>query len=339
VFRVPEPQTSDFKPQTKLVSGFLMLTNTASIPNFIGMKCTAFLLAMAACLLLLSASTNAQLPNTDIFLLDISGTGDSMQFSNPRNITNREGYDNQPWFINDSALLFVAAHSNQTDVYRYEVVSSLTTQITKTPESEYSPQFTPDGFYLSVVRVEENGAQLLSGYSLSGKPELNYWPANTRLGYYCWLDEKRVAAFVLPDTAAGDTSTHLELYNIFTKQTTEIKGNIGRTLALRPDTAALTFVNKFGALWWIECLYWNQQRMQMDELVFAKDKNEDFCWTPDGKLLMGSKGKLYYFDPRAGHYDWTLIADFTNTAYGNFSRLAVSPGGKLLALVVTQPAR
>lgn len=38
---------------------------------------------------------------------------------------------------------------------------------------------------------------------------------------------------------------------------------------------------------------------------------EDYAWTPDEKMLIGNKGKLYYFDTKSESAEWTEIADFT----------------------------
>ena len=60
-----------------------------------------------------------------------------------------------------------------SDIYRYEIATERLSQVTKTPEAEYSPTVTPDGGYISVIRVEADGTQRLWQFALDGtQPEL-----------------------------------------------------------------------------------------------------------------------------------------------------------------------
>lgn len=290
-----------------------------------------------AALLIFALRSVAQLPDTDIYVLDISYSGDSMVFTNPVNITHRVGYDNQPFFIDDNSLFYTSVRDTQSDIYQYDLDTKTEKQITHTPESEYSPQMMPLKRDVSVVRVEaDNKTQRIWGFPLNGSEPLPVWKTNKLVGYYCWLDDIRLAAFVLPDSTKGDTVAHLEIYKTSTRQTTQINGHFGRTLALMPVDSrekTLTFVNKFGTLWWIEKLNLDSKVMVMEEIVATLPGQEDFCWTPSGILLMGKDGILYSYNPKTDEYDWKPIADFRGTEYERFYRIAVSPSGNKLAIV------
>src|SRR6266404_1092317 len=97
--------------------------------------------------ILMVACANAQLPETDIYLSNVLVTNGKLVFSKPENITNRKGYDNQPYFTTDGiTLLFVSARdTNQTDVYVYDIRTKKISQLTNTAESEYSPALSPNG--------------------------------------------------------------------------------------------------------------------------------------------------------------------------------------------------
>jgi len=95
-------------------------------------------------------------PDTDIYLLPLKIAAGAITLGAPANVTNNPGYDNQPFFTADSrSILFTSIRGGgtQTDIYRYDIQTAQTTQVTNTPESEYSPTITPSGG-LSVVRVE-----------------------------------------------------------------------------------------------------------------------------------------------------------------------------------------
>ncbi len=276
-------------------------------------------------------ATHAQLPDTDIFVFDISYSGDSMIFSNPTNITNRVGYDNQPYFVDDNLLFYTSVRDKQSDIYQYDLASKTEKQITNTPESEYSPQLSPDKTHISVIRVEmDEKTQRICQYNLEGGDLKYFWKTMTRAGYYCWMSKEDVAAFVLADSTAIN-SNHLEVYGTTTGSTNVLDGEIGRTLIKRTDENALSYISKNGALWWIMNFNWD--RFQVEELVPTLEGQEDFCWTPDGILLMGKDGILYSRDPDNADGDWKPVADFSKTEYARFYRLAVSPNGKKLALV------
>src|ERR1700682_5530865 len=93
-------------------------------------------------------------PASDIFIIDVTDKGGQMKLSQPLKITNWVGYNNQPSFLPDGNVLYASIRDKQADIYRYDVRSRTTTQVTNTPESEFSPTLTPDGKSISVVRVE-----------------------------------------------------------------------------------------------------------------------------------------------------------------------------------------
>jgi Tol biopolymer transport system component len=49
------------------------------------------------------------------------------------------GYNNQPSFLPDGkTVLYTSFRNGQTDIYRYDLSTGKTTQVTNTTESEYS---------------------------------------------------------------------------------------------------------------------------------------------------------------------------------------------------------
>ncbi len=99
--------------------------------------------APAAVLVLLALGvslTAAQAPSTDIFILSVDGES----VGEPRRITDREGYDNQPQFLTDGqGLVYSSLGTDGTDIYRHDLGSGETHVVVNTPESEYSPTPIP----------------------------------------------------------------------------------------------------------------------------------------------------------------------------------------------------
>src|SRR3989304_1572957 len=112
----------------------------------------------------------AQLPDTDIWLLDIKDSAEQISFHHPVNITNRKGYDNQPVFSPNGKYILYSSQPDSgcaTDIYKYDLKTKTITQFTKTQTSEYSPTFMPDGKNISVVMVEKDSVQRLWKFPLT----------------------------------------------------------------------------------------------------------------------------------------------------------------------------
>ena len=110
---------------------------------------------VCALLLGLAASVAAQrgTPQTDIFLAPLTVRDGHVEVGKPVNVTNRPGYNNQPSFTPDSrAILYTSVREDaQSDIYRYDIAAATITQLTKTPESEYSASVSPDGKWIALV--------------------------------------------------------------------------------------------------------------------------------------------------------------------------------------------
>src|SRR2546423_8892325 len=143
-------------------------------------------------------------PSSDIFIvevktkLDRKERTDELKFGELKKITDFAGYNNQPFFMPDGqSILYTSIRNKQEDIYRYDLRTSATAQVTNTPESEYSPTLMPDRKNISVVRVEADGTQRLWRFPLEGgAPSLiieNIKP----VGYHLWIDDHMLALFVL----------------------------------------------------------------------------------------------------------------------------------------------
>jgi len=85
---------------------------------------------------LVDAATQTQPPSTDVFVADLRHRDGRLAFESPLNITNRDGYDNQPYFLPDGdGLLFTSIRDGSLpDIYRYKLSDKSTAQMTRTAE-------------------------------------------------------------------------------------------------------------------------------------------------------------------------------------------------------------
>ena len=122
-------------------------------------------------LMLAASAVYAQLPDTEIYLADFSEVKGLVKISDPVNITNRKGYDNQPSFSPDgNKVYYVSVHdTTQSDIYAYDIASKKISQVTETKVSEYSPVISADGKSMTVVRVDADSGQRFYSVPLNQK--------------------------------------------------------------------------------------------------------------------------------------------------------------------------
>src|SRR5690606_6467500 len=63
--------------------------------------------------------------NTEVYVFDIRPAYEGLELMNPRNISDNQGYDNQPFFISNEALVFAGNNDGQTDISEYNLTSKL----------------------------------------------------------------------------------------------------------------------------------------------------------------------------------------------------------------------
>ncbi len=258
-------------------------------------------------------------PNTEVYLFDINK---ELKISNPINISNNDGYDNQPSFWEDGkSILYSRTVNGQTEIARYFIASKKTKIITNTRQgSEYSPTQMTDG-RISSIRLDTTGLQRLYAYNLKGKSEVLV--PNLVIGYHTWINENFLAAFVL-----GEPPT-LQVINTGSKSSKIVLKNIGRSLHQIPRMGNVSFVDKSREPWGIYSLQDDESTLLFTNTL---EGSEDYCWTPDGDMiLMGQGSKLFYWKRDD---EWKAFADLETFGLGNISRISISPNGAKLAVVV-----
>jgi WD40 repeat protein len=281
-----------------------------------------------------SPAQAAARPDTEIFLAPLANKEGHLEIGAPVNITGNAGYDNQPFFTRDGgAVLFTSVRGGtQSDIYRYDIATSRVTQVTSTPESEYSPTITPDGS-LSVVRVEldKDRTQRLWQFTAEGREPRLVLESIKPVGYHAWVDDHTVALFVL-----GQPAT-LQIADAKTGTARVVASDIGRSIQPIPGRHTISFVQRDPS--------GDTTRLLVEELNPATGEvtlltpavpggdEADLAWTPDGTLLMARGDVLYGW--RRGDGDWKAVAALDRLGLKHVSRIAVSAAGDRIALVGT----
>jgi Tol biopolymer transport system component len=263
---------------------------------------------------------------TDIWFFELSAEGDTLRGSQPRNFTSRPGYDNQPHFVVGGSLLYVQQEGERTDLWRWSPETNLKTRLTLTPDaSEYSPTPIPGGEgAISYVKVEPDSTQRLWRMEGDGEGADVLVPDIAPVGYHAWIDDTRVALYVLGDPAA------LRIVDVQSGNARTVAEGIGRSPQPVPDRPAVSFTRPDDGGVAVEI--YDADADETERVVRLPEGAAFHAWTPDGTLLTAVESRIL---ARQGDR-WVEVAELT--ALGQeFSRLAVSPDGARLA-VVAEPA-
>lgn len=265
-------------------------------------------------------------PATDIFLLDLgTGSGGKLKLGQPVKISTWAGYNNQPSFLPDGrGILYTSIRDKQADIYRYDLRASSTTQVTNTPESEYSPTLMLDGKSISVVRVEADGTQRLWKFPLAGGSPALVLEKIKPVGYHLWIDQDTLALFVL-----GKPNT-LQLVDLRSGKAEWVADNPGRILRRVPHQNKFSFVHKVSDQEWLIKTF-DLKTRSVATFIKTFPGAEDYAWTPGGVLLMANGSKL--FARKESDWAWVELADLSSAGLKNITRIAVSPKGDRIALV------
>jgi len=267
---------------------------------------------------------------SEILLFDLKIKKNKVTISNPKNITQHKGYDNQPSFHTDMPFIYYSSFDNndRADIKSYNYATGETIAITKTHEREYSPTLTPDKTSLSCIIQRDNGAQDLGKYPVDGG-EPTVIIDNMTVGYHVWADNSHVALFIL-----GSPNT-LHYLRLPTKEDTVIAQNIGRSLHKIPGERAISFIQKnSGKDWEIKKL--ESETMTISTITNTLPEREDITWTPNGLIISSDGSGIFYFNPLKEKKWVPVTINAGKELLRSVTRLAINQKGDKLAVVVAE---
>ncbi|MBS1951503.1 MAG: hypothetical protein JST37_10910 [Bacteroidetes bacterium] len=270
---------------------------------------------------------------SEIILFDFHLKESKISISNPRNITNHKGYDNQPSFHADMPIVYYSSFndSGRADIKFYNFKTNETKSLTRSHEREYSPTLTPDQLYVSCIIQRDNGAQDLGKYPVEGGDPLTIID-NLVVGYHVWADNSHLALFVLGKENMPNT---LHFFILPTRHDRILAENIGRSLHRIPQKNEISFIHKTdGQNWTIK--KFNPASDEIAEIAKTLPGREDLCWTPDGKIVMSDGIKIFWLDPQKDTV-WKEVEIKSGFEFlKGITRLAVNAEGNKLAVVVSE---
>ncbi len=286
--------------------------------------------SIVACIFLLIGMNVFAQTGSEIYLFDLNTKNGVVTLSNSINITNRKGYDNQPSFDAKNSLIYYSSfnESGRSDIKTYQYKTGETKFFTQTNEREYSPILTPDKQFISCIIQRDNNAQDLGKYPIKGGSPVTLID-NLVVGYHAWIDESRLALFVL-----GEQST-LHLYQLGTKKDTILAKNIGRSLHQIPHTNAIGFIQKIveknGIIKKID-----PDSYEITDITNIIPNHEDIAWTPDGNIISSDGEKILVFTPGIDNKWREAVINSGKEILKGITRIAISADGKKMAVVVSE---
>jgi dipeptidyl aminopeptidase/acylaminoacyl peptidase len=271
--------------------------------------------------------------NPEIYLLPLSVHGASITVGQAVNVTNRAGYDNQPSFTSDGRALYYTSTraDEQADIYRYDIGAGTTARVTRTaPESEYSATQVPRLKSFSVIRVEKDSAQRLWMLPPDGNDGRPVFAGIKPVGYHTWIDENRLALFVLGSPNA------LVLADRRTGRGDTLARDIGRSLVTLPNGGGFSFLAHRGREWVLTVVRLTRagRVVYINPLATMPPGMDYIAWV-GGTAIGGTGSKLMAWTPGG---TWREVADLGDQQLSRISRIAVSPDWKRIALVA-EPSR
>lgn len=261
---------------------------------------------------------------TNVFITTLNVENEKFIFSDFKNISKNEGYNNQPFFKSDEVLLYSKNNEGQNDIAIQDIYKGNTRYFKETKMgSEYSPQNIPKENGVATVRLDTNGLQRLYHYSENNIKEM---VPNKMVAYYTFFNENKLVASVIENE-----QLNLRYFDLSTQKDTLLVTNSGRFFQSLPKTKSVSYtvINEEKS-WDVYLL--NMTTLESFFVCQLPIGIQDAVWYNEDLLLVGSGAQLYCYD-LFGDGDWEKIADFSSYNITNITRLALSPNKKHLAFV------
>jgi len=261
-------------------------------------------------------------PSTDIYVYDLKEQKRRVKLSNGKNVTDRDGYDNQPYFYATDLILYSSFVEGQTDIFMLDLTTGEKTNLTNTPESEYSPYLISRTNSFAAVRVEADGAQRLWQFDIDRKQAPNLiFDDLAPVGYHAWAGTE-VALFIL-----GDPVT-LVLTNAKERNDRIATSDIGRTIKVSGRNFIFEKKEDNGTN-----LYSAGGRtIKLRKITTLPKDATGWTLTPSGSYITSVGAKIFKINPQFDSA-WSQIADLSEDGIKTVTRIAVSRDNTKIAFV------
>lgn len=267
------------------------------------------------------------LPDTEIYLINISQTDSGLVLDDGRLLTNHKGYDDHPSFSYDGFYLYYTSERDdyKTDIYTIFLPQFQNVEFISTGSvSELLPQQKPDMKGISVLRHDETMNTKQLWFYGTDAMDKNLAPDLKNISYYTWLNDSLVALRI-----DDKNSNELRIRNLNTNKDIAVTKNIGTSIAKIPSENGIYFTQTVAGLERLVRHYYDSGKT--DTLLYLPAGAKDFCVAMDGSLWAANEGVIYRW-PRAAA-KWDMVKHLGQGALGAAYRVAISRDLKQLAVV------
>ncbi|NQX96137.1 MAG: PD40 domain-containing protein, partial [Erythrobacter sp.] len=224
-----------------------------------------------------------------------------------------------------ATFLYSRDDGTQTDIWEYDIASGAHTQVTSSPESEFSPTPSPDGQTISFVFERSNSiwevdrdAPEAPKWSLenTGIPEpVGYFARNYETGDILYWSRFGFSVAL--------TNSREPIYHF-------ISGHaVPSTPHVIPGTNEFSFVHRqTNTQTWIKAF--DPATKAIRPLTPIVGSNANYTWTPDGAILQIEGTEVFRWREGAS---WEKISDLADHGVASAARIAISPDGTKIAAV------
>jgi hypothetical protein len=211
-------------------------------------------------------------------LANLDLNSETLKINNVNNISNNEGYDNQPSFFSDDKILFSSTRNTQTDIALYNIKDKSKLWISNTPNgSEYSPLKIPGKDAISAVRLDNDGLQRLYEYDIKTGAS-NVLLPNLKVGYHVWYSSDIIVCTVLVENRMD-----LVVYNLKENTSYTAQKNVGRSLHKIPSSDLISYISKENKP--IEIKSLNPISGEMKIINYIWNSRDDITWLTDNTII------------------------------------------------------
>jgi len=276
--------------------------------------------------LFISTYCFAQMPETDIWLVNIVKKEGKYNYEKSLNISSRKGYDNQPSFTEDNKGIYFVSNkvANQTDVFMYNIKNKTLNPVFQTRESEYSPTLTVDNKFITCVVVLMDSSQQLFNYDVENKLSANNISNKDSIGYFTWLNKDTILYYKL-------TLPHsLRAWDIKTNKDVWICDYPTRAFKKIGNTSQFIYGIKKDSSF-VEFRIYNPTLRESKVYATFPSVNEDFVWNNELGLIKSENSNLLNYNPLTKN--WDLLFSFSNIGIKKITRFVFDSKNKRLAIV------
>ena len=268
--------------------------------------------------------------STDVYLADIKMNKGKTKLANIKNVSQRMGYDNQPYFAPDGSGLYYTAmfqingEQAQTDILLY-TFGGTTKNISQTwTTSEYSPTPYQNGQRLSFIKVEEDGSQRLWSMSVVDSSQSILNTDIKPVGYHAWGKNQDLALFVL-----GEPMTLQTVAAANQPKGQVVANNIGRSIRYNPKLDAFSFTHGDNQMLAIH----TPTNSQNQDLVPLPNGAEYYTWFDHDTVIAAKGTKIMQLSYTLYGKGWYEFGDVSEACSTRVTRLAVNQTQTRLAFV------